>query len=55
MPQWRRNSVFGEGPRIPLDREQRAQFRAKLQLQRRPGRLPSRRCRSAASCLICSV
>ena len=39
MPQWRRNSVFGMGRRVPLDRERRAQFRAKLRLQRRPGRL----------------
>jgi hypothetical protein len=39
MPRWRRNSIFGVGPRVPLDREQRAQFRAKLLLQRRPGRL----------------
>lgn len=34
-----RDSIFGPGPRQPLDREQRAQFRAKLALQRRPGRL----------------
>ena len=33
------DSVFGPGPRVPLDREQRAQFKAKLKLQRRPGRL----------------
>jgi hypothetical protein len=33
------DSIFGPGPRVPLDREQRAQFRAKLRLQRRPGRL----------------
>ena len=39
MPRWRRNSIFGVGPRVPLDREQRSQFRAKLLLQRRPGRL----------------
>ena len=39
MPRWRRNSIFGLGPRVPLDREQRSQFRAKLLLQRRPGRL----------------
>jgi hypothetical protein len=36
---WHGSSVFGSGPRAPLCREQRAQFRAKLQLQRRPGRL----------------
>jgi len=39
MPRWRRHSVFGAGPRVPLDRERRAQFRAMLPLQRRPGRL----------------
>jgi hypothetical protein len=39
MPRWRRNSIFGLGPRVPLDREQHSQFRAKLLLQRRPGRL----------------
>ena len=36
---WHRNSIFGDGPRVRLDREQRAQWKAKLQLQRRPGRL----------------
>jgi len=36
---WRKDSIFGPGPRVVLDREQRAQFRAKLNLQRRPGRL----------------
>jgi hypothetical protein len=36
---WHRTSVFGPGPRVSLDREQRAQFKAKLKLQRRPGRL----------------
>jgi hypothetical protein len=36
---WHRSSVFGDGRRVPLDREQRAQFKAKLKLQRRPGRL----------------
>lgn len=39
MPKWRKDSVFGTGPRVPLDREQRAVFRAKLMLNRRPGRL----------------
>jgi hypothetical protein len=39
MPKWHRTSIFGTGPRVALDREQRAQFRAKLALQRRPGRL----------------
>src|SRR4051794_35425230 len=39
MPCWKNSSIFGTGRRVPLDREQRAQFRAKLQLNRRPGRL----------------
>jgi hypothetical protein len=38
MPKWK-PGIFGPGPRMPLDREQRAQFKAKLLLQRRPGRL----------------
>jgi hypothetical protein len=36
---WHRNSVFGPGLRRPLCREQRAQWRAKLLLARRPGGL----------------
>jgi Helix-turn-helix domain len=36
---WRRGSVFGPGLRRPLCREQRAQWRAKLLLSRRPGGL----------------
>jgi hypothetical protein len=36
---WHKNSIFGDGPRAPLDRERRAQFRALLHLNRRPGRL----------------
>jgi hypothetical protein len=39
MPRWRNDSIFGDGPRVPLDRERRAQCRAKMKLQRRPGRL----------------
>jgi hypothetical protein len=39
MPKWRKDSIFGTGPRVPLCRELRAQYRAKLKLQRRPGRL----------------
>jgi hypothetical protein len=38
---WHRGSVFGTGRRVLLDREQRAVFRAKLTLQRKPGRLSS--------------
>jgi hypothetical protein len=36
---WRKDSIFGDGPRVTLCREQRAQYRAKLHLQRKPGRL----------------
>src|SRR3954452_15729580 len=36
---WHTGSIFGAGPRIPLDREQRARFRALIALNRRPGRL----------------
>src|SRR3954453_23748938 len=32
-------SIFGAGPRIPLDREHKARFRALLLLNPRPGRL----------------
>ena len=39
MPKFHKDSIFGPGPRVPLDRERRAQFRAKVKLQRRPGRL----------------
>src|ERR1700712_4106037 len=39
MPKWRTGSIFGPGLRIPLDREARAVFKAKLKLARRPGRL----------------
>lgn len=38
MPnKWRRDSIFGPGRRIPLDREAKAQIRAKLKSARRPG------------------
>lgn len=39
MPKFHRDSIFGIGPRVPLDRERKAQFKAKLKLHRRPGRL----------------
>ena len=39
MPKFHKASILGPGPRVVLDREQRAQFRAKMKLQRRPGRL----------------
>jgi hypothetical protein len=38
MPKWR-TGIFGQAPRAPMCRESRAQFKAKLLLQRRPGRL----------------
>jgi hypothetical protein len=41
MPKWKSGSEFGPGRRVPLDREQRAVFRAKLTMQRKPGRLSS--------------
>jgi hypothetical protein len=36
---WHRDSLFGDGPRRPLDREQRAVWRARLDLHRRAGRI----------------
>ena len=36
---WHRNSEFGPGPRQPLDREQRAVWRARVELARRAGRI----------------
>ena len=39
MPRFHKDSIFGPGPRVPLDRERKAQFSAKVKLQRRPGRL----------------
>jgi hypothetical protein len=36
---WHRDSVFGDGPRRPLDREQRARFRFLLNAHRRARRL----------------
>lgn len=36
---WQRGSVFGAGPRRPLDREQRARFRFLLRAHARAGRL----------------
>jgi hypothetical protein len=41
MRKWRKDSEFGEGARVPLDREQRAVIRARLGMRafRGPGRL----------------
>src|SRR3954471_21246668 len=36
---WRRGSVFGDGRRVPLDRERRARFRFLLSAHRRARRL----------------
>ena len=36
---WHRHSQFGLGPRRPLDREQRAVWRARIDLARRAGRI----------------
>jgi DNA-binding transcriptional MocR family regulator len=39
---WHRGSVFGDGPRRPLDREQRARFRFLLNAHARANRLPAK-------------
>src|SRR6185312_14417570 len=39
MPHWHRDSLFGPGPRRPLDREQRARFRFLLSAHRRARRI----------------
>ena len=39
VPRFHKDFIFGPGPRVPLDRERKAQFKAKVRLQRRPGRL----------------
>src|SRR6185312_842543 len=39
MPHWHRDSLFGPGPRRPLDREQRARFRFLLSAHRRVRRI----------------
>jgi hypothetical protein len=36
---WHRGSVFGDGPRHPLDRERRAQWKARLAMHERAGRI----------------
>lgn len=36
---WHHRSEFGPGPRVPLDREQRAVWRARVELARRAGRI----------------
>jgi hypothetical protein len=39
---WHRDSVFGDGPRRPLDREQRARVTFLLRAHARAGRLPAK-------------
>jgi hypothetical protein len=39
---WHRGSLFGDGRRRPLDREQRARFRFLLRAHARAGRLPAK-------------
>ncbi len=36
---WRRDSIFGTGPRQPLDRERRAVWKARIEIHRRAGRI----------------
>jgi hypothetical protein len=39
MPRWRKHSVFGDGPRVRLDRNGRARFKFLLRAHRRANRL----------------
>ncbi|HEX2939589.1 MAG TPA: helix-turn-helix domain-containing protein [Rhodopila sp.] len=48
---WHRGSLFGPGPRRPLDREQRARFRFLINVHHRAGRL-SRAARDVAEALV---
>ena len=48
---WRRGSVFGDGHRRPLDREQRARFRFLLNMHHRFGRL-TRAARDVGEALV---
>jgi hypothetical protein len=36
---WHRDSVFGDGPRIPMCRERRAVWKARIEIQRRAGQV----------------
>ena len=53
VPKFHRNSEFGLGRRVPLCREQRAQYRAKLKLQRLPGRITGAARTWARRCWTC--
>lgn len=48
---WHRGSLFGSGPRRPLDREQRARFRYLLNAHHRAGRL-TRAARDVGEALV---
>jgi hypothetical protein len=48
---WHRGSVFGDGPRRPLDRERRARFRYLLEAHYRAGRLPAKQQRVGTALL----
>jgi hypothetical protein len=39
MPKWRKNSIFGDGPRVRLDRNGRARFRFLVRMHRGGNRL----------------
>ena len=39
MPKWRRSSIFGPGLRSPRDREWMAQWKARIGLLRKAGKL----------------
>jgi hypothetical protein len=36
---WHRGSLFGEGPRVPMDRERRAVWKARIEIHRRARRI----------------
>ena len=36
---WHRHSVFGDGPRVPMCRERRAVWKARIEIHRRAGRI----------------
>jgi hypothetical protein len=36
---WHKCSIFGDGPRLPMCRERRAQWKARLEIHRRAGRI----------------
>jgi hypothetical protein len=36
---WHKSSVFGDGPRVPMCRERRAVWRARIEIHRRAGRI----------------